>query len=56
MAERDGALTAIAVVESADGVRSVAQSHDQAFAARLLAEESVGLAVELPAPGEFAPT
>ena len=56
VAERDGALTVVAIVESADGVRSVAQSHDQAFAARLLVEESVGLAVELPAPGELVPT
>ena len=56
VAERDGALTVVAIVESADGVRSVAQSDDQAFAARLLVEESVGLAVEVPAPGELVPT
>jgi len=51
--DRDGTLTAIAVVESGAGVRSVAQSRDQGLAARLLAEAAVGTAVHLDAPGEF---
>lgn len=54
--DRDGSLTAVALVEAADGVRSVAQSRDQALGARLLAEELVGLPVELPSAGEFVTT
>jgi acetyl-CoA C-acetyltransferase len=54
--DREGPFTAVAVVESAEGVRSVAQSRDQALVARLLAEDCVGLPVELPSPGELAPT
>jgi hypothetical protein len=34
----------------------VAQCHDQAVAARLLAEEVVGLPVTVVSPGEFTPT
>jgi acetyl-CoA C-acetyltransferase len=55
VADRDGTFTSIAVVESADGVRTVAQSHDHAFAARLLEEDLVGRPVVLSAPGEFGP-
>jgi acetyl-CoA C-acetyltransferase len=49
--DRDGTLTTVAVVRRADGVRSVAQSTDPALASRLLAEDQVGLAVELDQPG-----
>jgi acetyl-CoA C-acetyltransferase len=53
--DRDGSLTAVAVVESSVGVRSVAQSHDRALNERLLTEDLVGLPVELPSAGEFTP-
>jgi acetyl-CoA C-acetyltransferase len=51
--DRDGSLTTIAVVQSATGVRSVAQSLDQALGARFLADDHVGDAVELDTPGSF---
>jgi len=56
IADRSGSLTAIAVVETADGTRSVAQSDDAPLAARLQAEDLVGAAVELPTPGTFTAT
>lgn len=55
IAERDGALVTIAVVESADGLRSVAQSRDQVLAGAFLSEDPVGKGVNIISPGEFAP-
>jgi acetyl-CoA C-acetyltransferase len=51
--DRDGGLATVAVVESADGVRGVAQSHDVAIGERFLVEDRVGTPVDQPAPGEF---
>lgn len=53
--ERDGSLVTIAVVESADGRRSVAQSRDQVFAEAVLSEDPVGMGANIISPGEFAP-
>jgi hypothetical protein len=55
LAERDGSLTIVAVLESADGRRTVAQSRDQALGAAILADDPVGMDVTLVSPGEFAP-
>ena len=55
LAERDGSLTVVAVVESADGIRTVAQSRDQALGAAILVGDPVGMDVTLVSPGEFAP-
>ncbi len=54
VAERDGSLTAVAVVESSAGVRSVAQCHDQAACRRLCDDDPVGLGVDVGEPGTFA--
>ena len=53
--DRDGGFTTVAVVESAAGVRSVAQSHDTAVGERFLVEDPVGAPIELTAPGDFLP-
>jgi acetyl-CoA C-acetyltransferase len=55
IAERDGSLLTIAVVESADGLRSVVQSRDQVLAGVFLSEDPVGRGVNIISPGEFAP-
>ncbi|MCU0310075.1 MAG: hypothetical protein MUE36_03925 [Acidimicrobiales bacterium] len=52
---RPDGLTAIAVVETDDGRRSVARCADQAVATLLLRGDHVGHAVRLVAPGEFVP-
>jgi acetyl-CoA C-acetyltransferase len=54
VAERDGRLTAVAVVQSPDGVRSVVQSSDQADARRVADEDVVGRSARVPEPGRFA--
>ena len=51
---RDSVAT-VAVVESADGIRTVAQSADPAVAARFTATDPVGIEVDLTAPGHFEP-
>jgi acetyl-CoA C-acetyltransferase len=55
VAGRDGSLTTIVVAESAEGVRTVAQSVDPAVGAQVVATDVVGTEVRLTAPGEFAP-
>ncbi len=53
--DRDGDLTTVVVVESGNGVRTVAQSRDRSVGDRFLVEDMVGEPVLLTAPGEFAP-
>jgi acetyl-CoA C-acetyltransferase len=51
---RSGDLTTVAVVESADGVRSVVQSSEHAVGERFLIKDPVGAAVTISQPGEFS--
>ena len=51
--DRSGALVTIVVVESAAGVRSVAQCGDDAVGARFLRTDPVGVEVVLGEPGRF---
>lgn len=52
--DRSGGLVTIAVVESATGVRSVAQSDDVGVGERVLTADPVGMPVQLDAPGRFS--
>jgi len=52
---RGGSLTAVAVIETDDGRRTVARCTDPAIAALLLDGDHVGHGVRLVAPGEFVP-
>jgi len=53
---RDGALTAIVVVESSAGVRTVAQSTVAELGARIVAEDVVGAEVVVTEPGVIGST
>jgi acetyl-CoA C-acetyltransferase len=55
VAERDGGFTTVAVLESVDGVRTVAQSRDRSVGESFLSADPVGRPVMITDPGEFAP-
>jgi len=52
--DRSGNLTTVAVVESADGMRSVVQTNEQAVGEKFLIEDPVGAVVIIGQPGEFS--
>jgi len=51
--ERDGSFTTVAIVESGDGRRSVAQSQDSGVGAEFTAADPVGRRVFVTIPGQF---
>jgi acetyl-CoA C-acetyltransferase len=53
--DRDASLTTVAVLESAGGVRTVAQNRDRVTGESFIAVDPVGRSVVIVAPGEFLP-